>query len=462
MVLGCLANVVSYTDRSMLSLAIVPMSEEFTWFTPSVQGWVMSAFFFGYICTQVLGGVLSRSHGPKRIIIIAVFIWSVATLLLPIAAYSAFGLLFATRVVLGLGEGVLLPCLHDLAVVWVPPAERATAAAAITSGQFVGTAIANFAAPLVARWWPLCFYLFGGFGLLWCVAFGLLATSRPREHKCVSAAELSHIQGQGQGGGASTEGVELRTAGSDSSSTSSSDSPVYNEYGGGGSGSDGGGGAAARHRPPSSASCGSVPWRRFFTNRAALAIYCAHASHNWSWYLLLSWLPKFLTEQGADLEHAGFLAVLPQLVAFTLANLGGFVSDRVLLGRLRCTPTTTRRILGAFAHFGPSSACLVLASVPSPGAFLSTAMACIAIGFGALVQVAFWTNIMDVAPRHAGILLGISNTMATLPGILCNISTGHMLEPGGAGWPAVFALAAGIELAGGLVYVTCARAEPQF
>ena len=30
---------------------------------------------------------------------------------------------------------------------------------------------------------------------------------------------------------------------------------------------------------------------------------------------------------------------------------------------------------------------------------------------GAIVQSAYWANIMDVAPQHAGILLGISNFM---------------------------------------------------
>ena len=89
------------------------------------------------------------------------------------------------------------------------------------------------------------------------------------------------------------------------------------------------------------------------------------------------------------------------------------------------------------------------------------ALACGAIGLGALVQSAFWANLMDVAPKHVGILLGISNTMATLPGILCNISTGYLLDHG-YGWPPVLAFAAGLELIGAIVYTSCASGEPQF
>jgi len=87
-------------------------------------------------------------------------------------------------------------------------------------------------------------------------------------------------------------------------------------------------------------------------------------------------------------------------------------------------------------------------------------LACFAVGLGALVQSAFWANILDVAPNHAGVLVGISNTMATLPGILCNLSTGYLLEHG-YGWTPVLAVAAVLEGIGAAVYVTMARGERQ-
>ena len=207
---------------------------------------------------------------------------------------------------------------------------------------------------------------------------------------------------------------------------------------------------------------GAIPWRRFFQSRASLAIFIAHASHNWCWYLLLSWLPVFLTSQGADLAHAGYLAVVPQLLAFTLSNAGAAIADRLLLGRLHISVTATRRIMGSIAHLGPAVSLTVLALTPAPGPILSTTLATLAIGLGACAHSAYWTNIMDVVPNHTGVLLGISNTIATLPGILCNLTTGMMLEPGGGGWPAVFATAAAIEYCGAALYVCLCSGEPQF
>ena len=100
-----------------------------------------------------------------------------------------------------------------------------------------------------------------------------------------------------------------------------------------------------------------------------------------------------------------------------------------------------------------------MALLSDPGPAVSAVLACGAIGFGALTMSAFWPNIMDVAPKHPGIVVGISNTMATLPGILCNLSTGLLLGSG-YGWTPVLIFAALLELLGAAVYVSFARAEP--
>ena len=46
-----------------------------------------------------------------------------------------------------------------------------------------------------------------------------------------------------------------------------------------------------------------------------------------------------------------------------------------------------------------------------------------AVGFGAFSHAGYWANIVDIGPNHAGTLCGISNTIATLPGVLANVRT---------------------------------------
>ena len=495
MVLGCFANIVSYTDRGVLSLAIVTMQGRLPWnFSDEAQGIALSAFFMGYACTQILGGMLSRAFGPKIVICLATAIWSLATLATPSAAVSSLGMLCAARVLLGLAEGVLLPCLHDLACAWVPPHERSTAASLITSGQFLGQMIAMAAAPLISVQWSWGFYAFGAFGLVWCLVFALLGASLPQEHRCVSSVELHYIACGASPARAAREsdGMSLRSADSAAAEAEAAEAAASADYPGGLELTAAQVVSSSRHysrqpqpqqaqqaqqpqqpqqqpqQPQHAArlphwldAARGLPWRAFLCNRAAGAIYCAHWTHNWAWYLLLSWLPRFLTQQGADLSSAGFLSMLPPLLAFALSNTGAAVANRLLLKRLRLPITRVRRAMGAVAHLGPCLSLLLLALIPNPGPYVSASLACAAIGLGAVAHSAFWANIMDISPRHCGIVLGISNTMATLPGILCNVSTGYMLEHG-MGWTPVLALAAGLEAVGAVVYVSFARGEPQF
>ena len=65
-----------------------------------------------------------------------------------------------------------------------------------------------------------------------------------------------------------------------------------------------------------------------------------------------------------------------------------------------------------------------------------------------------------MAPRHASVLLGIANTLGTLPGILCNLLTGWMLSSG-LGWRPVFGVGAAMELVGACTYALLASGDDQ-
>ena len=46
------ANFINAADRVIMPIAVVPMAEEFHWSLHS-QGWILSAFAFGYFTSQV-------------------------------------------------------------------------------------------------------------------------------------------------------------------------------------------------------------------------------------------------------------------------------------------------------------------------------------------------------------------------------------------------------------------------
>jgi ACS family sodium-dependent inorganic phosphate cotransporter len=95
-----------------------------------------------------------------------------------------------------------------------------------------------------------------------------------------------------------------------------------------------------------------------------------------------------------------------------------------------------------FAH-SPMQA-VILASISNGGT---------SIGMGG-----WGVNHLDVAPRYAGILMGISNTFATLPGIIGVAATGFIVQATGS-YSAVFYLAAAIYMVGLVAYLVWGSGE---
>ena len=67
-------------------------------------GWILAAFFYGYILTQIPGGWLAERVGGKWVFGVGVLMTSVFTLLTPLAAFSNVKLLIITRALEGFFE----------------------------------------------------------------------------------------------------------------------------------------------------------------------------------------------------------------------------------------------------------------------------------------------------------------------------------------------------------------------
>ena len=101
------ATFVCYIDRVNISVAIIPMAEEFKW-DLETQGIILSSFYVGYLIMQVMGGFLADRFGGKVVLGLGVLIWSFFTIATPWAAFSGMIGLLAARVGMGLGEACLL------------------------------------------------------------------------------------------------------------------------------------------------------------------------------------------------------------------------------------------------------------------------------------------------------------------------------------------------------------------
>ena len=76
---------ICYIDRVNISVAILPMAQEYGW-NQTTQGVVLSSFFYGYLATQIFGGWLADRYGGKVVLGWGVLLWSFFTLVTPPAA----------------------------------------------------------------------------------------------------------------------------------------------------------------------------------------------------------------------------------------------------------------------------------------------------------------------------------------------------------------------------------------
>ncbi len=200
-----------------------------------------------------------------------------------------------------------------------------------------------------------------------------------------------------------------------------------------------------------------VPWRRLLVLRPVWAIVTAHFCSNWTLYLMSAWLPSYFARTfGVSVLNAGLLSAAPSIFAFTMSNVGGYVADRML--RAGHSASLVRKLLFGVGAGGCALLLLALPSADSIEAGLL--LTCCGMGMGGLAIAGFIANMLDIAPRHADVIYGISNSVATLPGIFGVYLTGWLVERTGH-FAAPFYVAAGLLLVGVLVYARFASGEQQ-
>ena len=74
--------------------------DTFNW-SKTEQGLLLSAYFYGYIFPNLLGGYLSEKFGGMKVIFTTIFLSAIVTGLSPLTANDNFVFMFSARLVLG-------------------------------------------------------------------------------------------------------------------------------------------------------------------------------------------------------------------------------------------------------------------------------------------------------------------------------------------------------------------------
>ena len=184
---------IAYYDRLNIALAMPLIAAENGWTdaeTATNGALLMGLFYAGFGVANIFLTPLGARFGPRRSIVVIILLWSVFTALGAIA--SQFMMIFlASRILLGLSEGVHVPMMNQLTNAWFAPGERSRANSAWVSGLFLSILTAPIVlVPIMEQHgWRSGFYVLAVVGTLVSLPLVLrFVYDRPTLHPRVEAA----------------------------------------------------------------------------------------------------------------------------------------------------------------------------------------------------------------------------------------------------------------------------------
>lgn len=214
--------------------------------------------------------------------------------------------------------------------------------------------------------------------------------------------------------------------------------------------SNGAGAAAAQERSKL-----EVPWRRLVNVPAVWALFASHFCANWALYFFISWLPTYFTQaRGLSLEAAGSFSGIPWLVMAAATMSAGWFADTAVQRGVDLT--VVRKTLQTIGLIVPAVSLVLLQHTES--ALGALVLVCLAVGSLGCTWAGCSANAIDLAPRHSAAIMGVSNTVATIPGVVGVSLTGWIVDVTGT-FTAAFILTAILCVVGALVYLVWASAR---
>ncbi|CAL8357005.1 unnamed protein product [Lota lota] len=429
-ILSGLGFCISFGIRCNLGVAIVEMvnnntvyingtavlqKAQFNW-DPETVGLIHGSFFWGYIVTQIPGGFISNKLAANRVFGAAIFLTSILNMFIPSAARVHYGCVLFVRILQGLVEGVTYPACHGMWAKWAPPLERSRLATTSFCGSYAGAVIAMPLAGILVQYvgWPSVFYIYGVFGIIWYAFWLLLAYGSPADHPTISDEERLYIED------AIGERVNQLS--------------VTEKF--------------------------KTPWRRFFTSMPVYAIIVANFCRSWTFYLLLISQPAYFEEVfGFPISKVGILSAVPHMVMTIVVPIGGQLADFLRSNKIMST-TNVRKIMNC-GGFGMEATLLLVVGFSHTRGVAITFLV-LAVGFSGFAISGFNVNHLDIAPRYASILMGISNGVGTLSGMVCPLIVGALTKnKTRLEWQHVFMIASMVHYTGVIFYAIFASGEEQ-
>jgi MFS family permease len=367
---------VNYFDRVNLSVSQEALHHAFGISTVTF-GYLLSSYSWTYAAFQLPSGLVLDRFGVKLVGRMGALLWTVASFGAAIA--GGIGTFLGARLLLGVGEAPTFPANAKAIGYWFPADERTLATAIFDSAAKFASAIGvPLLGMLLLRFgWRWSFAATGFISLIYLMLFALFYKN-PGEDKRLSPAERDFILS----GGAQPEDRARAVRG--------------------------------------------APLLYLLRQKKVWGLVLGFASYNYTFYLLLTWLPSYLsTTHHTDLLHSALYTSVPWLFAtFTDVLVGGWLVDKLIqTGRNSSRVRQTILIGGTTLGLGIVGAAYAQS--------MTAAIAWISLAIGGLSAAApvGWSVPSLIAPRESvGTLGGILNFGNQLSAIVAPIATGYVAQ----------------------------------
>ncbi|CAN8003055.1 unnamed protein product, partial [Ixodes pacificus] len=399
---------------------------EFLW-DQVTQSYVLNAFFYGYIITQIPGGLLSEVISPAWIFGGGIGITAVLTLFTAVVARASLPAFLVLRALEGLSEGVTYPSLYALVARWSPVRERSFLVTVCIFGSLLGTIVTLPVAAVLCEHgfdggWPSVFYLSGLLGFAWVVAWFLLSSATPEQNHLISPEERKYI-------------VDCRD------------------------------GKFGVHR--------LVPCLPVWQARAAGLYFVVCWTEGWSVWSCVELFPRFFSQLPRLPLQNGLLNAGIYLSQGVVELVSSYSADRIIERRLLGV-TSTRKVFESISLLGQAVIFVCLAS-----AGCNTVLACVLLlaacslagahsGCDSVLPIDLAPEFAGddpllLAVHSAGSVMGLVNTISNITGIFAPMLVGYLTEnnEGLERWDTVFYVSAAINLFGGVVFLIFGTAKVQ-
>jgi len=154
----------------------------------------------------------------------------------------------------------------------------------------------------------------------------------------------------------------------------------------------------------------------------------------------------------------GFLAATPFLVKSLSGPFGGITAD--LLRRRGLSTKSVRRLYFAVGAMGAGT--FILAAGYARTATVAVTCMCIGVAASGLMHSGYNVNMLDIAPRYACVIMGLTNTVGTITGFLSPMMVGYItVNKEAEEWRTVFWVTFVIYVVGMLLFCLLMSAEQQ-